>query len=202
MIKLRDASHDVPGGWWYIQPETQFRVVGNTFVELLNKIKEHRVGNELPIGTNFNAEIQAAICERLGDDTKEWCTPYDPEDQRLAPPRRMSWQDAMRFLATVKAIVMTGNAFTDQAEAERRAAICANCPKNVAIDTCPVCRGLKAMVTGVIGQRRTAVDNRLRGCEVCGCELKAAVHVDLAAQQAAMSDELNEQFPAHCWKKK
>lgn len=90
-----------------------------------------------------------------------------------------------------------------QDEANRRAAICACCPKNVRamIGGCTACNGVMQKITNrmhdFIGNRTTTSDARLNHCEVCGCSLRIIVHAPLAALNAHEP----HQFPSYCWQR-
>lgn len=200
MQRIKNVDVSVPTGWWYIQPETGAKITGGDYYNLLKKVKEHRRANEIPIGVNFEAEIQHAICERL-PERSFLCAHYDEGDPQR-PRKRVVLDDAKRFIGTMVALVKKGVGYDSREEANRRARICAGCPFNIDIDGCAGCRGLLNWVTEVVGARDTMYDDRLHGCEICGCELKTSVHVNLEAQQSVISDELNAQFPSFCWKKR
>ena len=201
MQRIKNVDECVAGDWWYIQPETGAKITGGDYYNLLKKIKEHRLANNIPISVNFVAEIQNAICERLPANNSQ-CTHYDPLQDPLAPRKRVVLEDVKRFIGTMTALVKNGAGFESRAEAERRANICLKCPFNIVIEGCAGCRGMLNWVTDVVGSRSTSLDGHLKGCEICGCELKTSVHVDLKSQQAVISDELNAQFPDYCWKKR
>ncbi|MCB1203891.1 MAG: hypothetical protein KDN18_06505 [Verrucomicrobiae bacterium] len=94
--------------------------------------------------------------------------------------------------------------FVGQAEADRRASICAGCPHNVI----PAGKGWLQnwtdgqMLKSVEG-RKTASHERLGVCEVCSCELRAAVwwQADIIAT-TTRDAKFARHLPAPCWKRK
>ena len=94
--------------------------------------------------------------------------------------------------------------FVDQAEADRRALVCATCPKNVI----PTGKGwLRAwtddkMLECVMDQR-TAYHNQLGVCGACSCELRAAVWWPADILRAVTPKKDIPKFPpaADCWKR-
>jgi len=68
-MKLRSKSIVPSGGWYYIQPETGFRVDADTLEQLISRVIEHRQYKEIvPTSRKFVAiEIERQICERLKD---------------------------------------------------------------------------------------------------------------------------------------
>lgn len=102
--------------------------------------------------------------------------------------------------------------FVTQEEAERRAAICLNCPRNV-----HTVNGRTKQDPG-LGQskfvqlakgRTTTVDNSLNLCGVCTCVLTGKVHISPQIIKESTTQELLGQFkqeyvmlngkPGHCW---
>lgn len=94
--------------------------------------------------------------------------------------------------------------FVDQAEADRRALVCATCPKNVI----PTGKGwLRAwsddkMLECVMDQR-TAYHDQLGVCGACSCELRAAVWWPADILRAVTPKKDIPKFPpaADCWKR-
>lgn len=102
-----------------------------------------------------------------------------------------------RFLGSVALWALKGFKTVDQAEADRRAAICARCPSNKRVAGCLSCGGIRKMVDRLKGDRSTPFDNDLHACEECGCELKVKVWLPLDAV-----DNTGVTFPDHCWNEK
>lgn len=93
--------------------------------------------------------------------------------------------------------------FVDQAEGNRRAMVCARCPRNVI----PAGKGWLQnwtdgqMLKSVEG-RKTESHDKLGVCEVCSCELRAAVWwaPDIVAATTREA-KVARDFPSHCWKR-
>lgn len=74
---------EVPsGGFRYKQPETGYTITSPTWIDLLRDIKRHRKANNIPIGLNFNREVEQALAETL---PKEFVQPYDPPEKWPLP---------------------------------------------------------------------------------------------------------------------
>jgi hypothetical protein len=123
--------------------------------------------------------------------------------------RRLSLTSVLSFLGMMKAwaqSTLSGkDAFVSQAEAERRASICANCPMNVTLQfSCGACMGaVITLMSSIIGNRKTEQDKDLGACLVCSCSLKAAVHVPIEVQREGLTNEINQEFDniKYCWKR-
>ena len=187
---LTDPMRIPPGGWKYTQPQTGAEIRGGDYFQLIDKVRRHRHLNSIAT-LAIEEEVQAQICERLGDAGRAvYCR---DKERKLdsKPPAGVAFDDVKHFLLTM------GNTrrFVSQKEASARAEICASCPRNIPVLGCSACRNLVNAVFNVIGNRKTALDSKLRACGVCGCELKAAVHIPLEAFPHVRGQE----FPDWCW---
>jgi hypothetical protein len=68
MALLRDTRTTPPGGWRYVQPETECAMQAATLGELTGLVQAHRIYKGLdPRGLGeISADIQRQICARLG----------------------------------------------------------------------------------------------------------------------------------------
>lgn len=191
---LIDVMRIPPGGWKYRQAETDTELKAGDYYNLVDKVRRHRHLNLLPSTTDLEREVQAQICERLAPAARAiYCrddTAY-PVEQK---PSSVQFDEVKHFLGTLKRL----RNFVPQAEANRRAEICAACPRNTVIVGCSACRNLVGLVFNVIGNRRTPLDHRLKACGVCSCELQTAVHIPLEAFPA----KPEYQYPDWCWRAK
>ena len=62
------------GGWVYIQPESGMAFKHPDLMRVKAMVKAHRLANNYPIGTNFEKEIEDAICT----SNPELCTDATP----------------------------------------------------------------------------------------------------------------------------
>jgi hypothetical protein len=99
---------------------------------------------------------------------------------------------ALRFLIALRALVKNGMQPVEQKLAEDRSRICSKCPYNKRTETCGMCIATaRAITKGLLGQRQTLYDRRLKQCDCCGCELKAKVHFPITEDGVT--------YPKHCW---
>lgn len=87
-------------------------------------------------------------------------------------------------------------------EAEKRAVICVECPKN---NLKPKKSRLElaedALMIRMADGRRTQVDKKLGSCMVCTCNLKALVHVVPSIATMGLNKTSLAKYPEHCWKR-
>jgi hypothetical protein len=192
---LRDLTVGPPGGWHYEQPETHHHMSGITWQALVKKVSQHRQNNNIPQDENLFNEIEEQMCERMSVEDRD---AHCGAGARI--PKSIGWRQVESFLKTAGAFIASGGQLVDQAEAERRAAICAACPLNVGMHGCGVCRATVDAFRATILQRSTSQDAGLLNCGVCGCENRTQVHIPLETLRAGTGD-LDYSLNPACWKR-
>lgn len=202
MLRLKSTSHVPPKGWSYTHPESGAVIKGQTFGEWMRAIRDHHKANNYPIGLLFEADVQDRFCRGLGDAQGEFCEAV-PVGQGNYPirERRIGLDEVKRFISVMAAWIKSGEPFVEQEEAERRGEVCAGCFYNQEATGCRSCAGVAGLLAEVIGSRRTKVDSALKFCQICGCAQALSVHVPLAPQLSALTDEQLKAFPIFCWKR-
>lgn len=197
-LRMQRTNVTPPGDWKVIDPDSGATIKGGDYENLLGNVAKHRRANQLPPLTAL--EIEQIICDSLPPRADN-CISYDPSALPSDPlPERATIDMAISFIKFLGISLARGAGFVAQEEAERRAKICASCPNNVLISGCTSCRNLLTHVTEHLAGRTTQEDDRLKGCRICGCELKVSVHADLEAQQKATPARFLKDFPVYCWK--
>lgn len=193
---IRDLTVGPPGGWRYTQKETNHTMTGITWQALAKKVAQHRNNNNIPQDENLFNEIEAQMCENMSvEDRMNVC------DAGARLPESISWRQVESFLKTAGAFIASGGTLVHQDEAERRAAICGQCPLNVGMHGCGVCRATVDAFRATILQRSTSQDAGLLNCGVCGCENRTQVHIPIETLRAGTGD-LDYSVNPSCWKLK
>jgi len=180
-----------PSGGYYFDESDGSRQRAGGWRAVIKKVTAYRQRARLPLGDVEN-EVMAQACSR----NPALC--YD--DRAVQPPkpavtvkaRVLKWLFGFKQLQEREPISYVG-----VAEAAARAAICAGCPQNtpLGVHTCATCKAtLKEYRKQLLGGGRPR-DARLGGCNVLGCDLVTAVHLDEIRVD-------NGALPAHCWRKK
>jgi hypothetical protein len=196
MLKLTDTHSLPPGEWKWTEPLTGFTIRGRGWSKFLSDVHNHRVANiGCDISDGWQERFQSDYCTQNGLENTQWC-----QDEKYYAPdesRPLHWSDIQRFLFSMIQWVAGGRKLVEQDEAERRAAICATCPKNVDLHiACPSCVKLDALIAETKGDRATSLDASLRNCEVCRCFLPTKVwYPTEAIAKKGLS------FPEWCWSK-
>lgn len=83
---LTDKNQVPPGGFRYKQAETEFTVTAPSWKDLLTRVKAHRMANNLPIGLEFDREVERQLAALLPEN---FVTPVAPDRTPEVP--RDSW---------------------------------------------------------------------------------------------------------------
>lgn len=196
MLKLNNREIGVPedgdGRYFrYRHRETGHWSVGFDWFTWQERIRTHRQSNNLsPVSVE---ETEDQLCRTLPPG---WCK----QDKTNAPAAgllpRFGWAQVVAAMKAFAKVAFTG--FVDQAEANRRAAICSACYFNVNPSGCGSCQKLASLVTGELARRKTSYDANLKACAVCQCALRALVHFPLNLLDI---EQKQEQLPDFCWQK-
>jgi len=207
MIKARLTTKSQPpfGGSFRIDAREKGLVgVGTTFEQLLDRVRAYRHANGLPNGLGLEEQLEQEICARYPSACKE-------SDPRVPPSEgTVGGADVVRGSKVMLRHWMNNRVTVSQEEANRRAAICANCAWQRTITT--GCGGkcgeiIEWLATSGFSVGTTPYDDRIKSCGVCHCLLKISVWVPLDLQTKDLSDFQKEQFKLafetqRCWKGK
>lgn len=193
----------IPYGSRYVLniPEKGIVAFGTNFEMLLTNAKAYRRANGIPVGLGFEDEVEREVCAAYPAECIE-------TDSRIPDrQRRYTFTDVIAGTKAMIAFKLAGSPLVDQAEANRRAAICAKCPNNVSfVSGCNhFCGELKDIVLDLIGVKTTPHDVNLHSCAICGCYAQASVWVELGVQVQGLTDIQKLQFQTAkeqhgCWK--
>ncbi|MAE87949.1 MAG: hypothetical protein CMB80_34760 [Flammeovirgaceae bacterium] len=162
---------------------------GDKFTHMLKRIHDYRLDNGGDLALGWQDRVGDRLCAQMKLPA---CTKFK------SPPRKLSVSDIGTFFSAVNKWRRSGYAVVDQEEADRRAAICAQCPKNVKIEGCTGCFRLLQKVKDAIGESKTSSDHLLKGCEVCACSLQAKVWLP---KEVGHVNGKEQEWPDHCWLK-
>jgi len=200
-IKMRLKSRGIipnGGGFFVTDQLTGIKLSATTFDQIVQKVRDSRIANGAPIGLEFENEIENWCCISHPDDA-------EVVDPRLPKRRSLNLDDVIRGTEVLASFKLAGSPLVSQQEANRRAAICARCPLNVSwSQSCSICGKVETVVMNIVGNVRTTNDQQLFSCSVCGCSLKAAVHIPNDILNKANNAEMNQAFSVaaemwNCW---
>lgn len=202
MRSLNNTGITIPGGFRWFCEESKAWVPARgsmpSYTDFIHACRKHCISNTIPIGAQWEEGIQNQLCATLDGD---WCNEY-------GLPVRKSGGFGTQFHEVLQGTrtllswkIKHGGKLVETEEAQRRAAICVACPMNQPAIGCSSCNmeTLRQAVILVVGGAQTAYDSQLKTCFVCGCELRAKVHLPLKCLQDQMSPEQKARLPGFCW---
>lgn len=175
-------------GWFYKVDETKIILVSYGWDSLITAVRQHMAGNGIKEPLTLELVMGDFICQYVPD----WCEELRPEREAKVS----AWKMMKKFYRAVEAAWHLGQ--VSQEEAERRAAICAQCPMNAdqIVDFCIGCstRDLVAKIAGYMQSKHTSKDQKLKTCAKCGCALKLKVWMRTESMQ-----DSEIEWPSWCW---
>jgi len=188
--KLINRNNVPRGGVWkYKEPESGVIIEGDSWIELVQNVRNHRVANGFVIPVTFISDVEEGVCELFPAMCKD-------DDGASIVPKQITWGQVAQFTSIMIESLVKGWHKVDQKEADRRASICAAC-----LDNGCSSKRIKQMVQAVAGSSSTKFDSSLESCRHCGCLNKAQIWFPLEILQKHMDKRVSELLPAGCWKK-
>lgn len=190
------------GGRFYIEdPLTKHPIDGTTFDMVVNRAMDYRRANSIPIGLDFEEEIEAQVCRRYPDECE---VNKRALGVSLVAP---GLYDVVRGSMVMINHKAHASQLVSQEEATRRAGICYKCPLRAQM-TLPCARCMSALenvVNTITGSHSTPFDEKLSACAICKCYLSASVWLPLDTQCIGVTDDMRERFAFardnfNCWK--
>lgn len=197
-MKLESLTKVPPGLFRYRHPVSGHEEAFHSWQLLRAWVDSHCAGNGFAPVTD--EEIQQQICERMGPKiAKQYCT----GDGVTVDGVSLGWKDILTGTKVLASFLLAGRPLVDAAEAERRAAICKTCSRNVnfAKPCGGLCGELQEAVEAIVGANGTIHDLDLGACSVCKCHLKSKCWIPLEILKKSESDEHQAEYPAACWLK-
>ena len=194
-MKVPKDSLIPPGGYHFVAEG--LRIEGNSYQDVAEKLLRYRLENSLPPG-NPMAEVLNYICDtwpHFCSDTSP-VTPGNTKPATSLTSRVTSWMAAL--YRTLRGTNIA-DSYVDQAEADRRALVCINCPFHTEWRRgCSSCiEGTKRVGYTFRGGRQAANESKLMSCSIIGHEAQTAVWVKTPPPLTA---EEQASLPSHCWR--
>ncbi len=195
MRRLRDRTLVPPTDFVYTH-ESGYTTRARTYYDFVEKAKEHRRANDLPIPLDFEAQLNEQLCGIL---PPTWCE-RDAGDVSWVDTR-FNWADFTEGMKIFGKWGAEGMPLVDEATANQRAAVCVSCPLNVNITGCAACHKMATAITGAVAKKNGQYDDNLRACAICKCALKAMVWFPMDILQQNETVERQTLRPDFCWVK-
>ncbi len=223
-MRLADRGKHPPGGFRYYVPQTNWSITPwVAFDVAVAEIINHRLGNPYISSQNgwstdpavVAGELDAfntAVCQQMRWNA--YITEGTPTDPPPPPPpftipRSPSLaKSAAAAVGGIKTIVqweISGGKVVEPLLADKRAQICADCPKNVQGGLLDFfTEAAASLIKRQLESRNqmklsTPSDDRLGICEACGCVNKLSVFCPLEIKVSHLSEQVKAQLDPKCW---
>lgn len=199
-MKLNSRSQvpPAPNHFRYVHPISGREFIRHGWDLLRGDVTDHTKGNNYPPVSD--EEIERQMCENMGDKAaKRFCA----GDDGMSVGGVLHWRELVAGTQALLQHTLNGRQTVPPEEAERRAGICATCPRN-SIYAKPCggdCPEVDNVIVSVVGGGKTSIDDKLEACSVCGCVLRALVWVPGKQLSTIMDADFIEKAPEKCWKR-
>lgn len=167
-------------------PDTGFLFKSATRPELLREIITYRINNRLEPIEMLNATIDNYLCAQECNVGK--CE----ENTKLHRSIMTTIKGGITLFTNVLLKVTVS-----QEEADRRAAICVKCPKNIFPDKDGFVKWADDLASRMTGDKKSKYHNELGNCSICTCNLKGKVWYK--GTLSLPEDQLAEMKSVGCW---
>ena len=185
-----------PGGWTYTVPETGVTLKAPYAHTLRKRVFDHMTANSIPLPPDFMEWINDAICRESGHGSP-YCGELKPS-QRQQPLPPLSWALAVRFVSTILHAIKDRK-FVSREEAERRIAVCMDCPLATSIGGCKGCSTIFRQSERVMKNYLIDTPREKEFCGACGCKLSYKVWIDNATLDKAEGGNKPD-YAEGCWR--
>lgn len=197
-MKLASHSKVPPGLFRYRHPVSGLEMSRHAWGLLRDDVDNHTRANNYPPVTDD--EIETQMCERMGEQVAER---YCDGEGLTVNGITLHWRELLAGTSVLLTHLLGGRTVVGQEEANRRAAICAVCPRNSSYakpcgGNCPE---LESAIKAVVGGGATPLDDKLEACSVCGCVNRAQVWVPIDTLSGSNDADFIEKAPETCWKR-
>jgi hypothetical protein len=196
MARLKFRRETPVRGWFFIEPKTRLRIVGESLDNLAKLVTEHRTYKGLPRATVAEAsiDIERQICTRLG--SRECISEGIADEWKpVKDSPILTVQNAISFSRSMIEWIASGKELVPMEEAQRRADICKGCALNNPVIGCKCSAFYKLVDKSVPFERR---DPGLGVCGICSCSLICKTNLPLSVIKTSNAGRELE-YPPHCW---
>lgn len=194
------TGREPPTGWNYVQEPSGDRLEAVNKIELIKRIFEYRLRNNIPIG-DLEKDIDIYYCTRWPQACHK--EPHEYNAEASPPPPREALVHRVARWASILLNRMPrgGYELVKPEEAQSRAKVCMNCPKNLPWRVgCVSCSSSTAALLAQLRRlNKTQQDGLLYACQVGGWENSTSVWVN--RDQLELTPDQFSSLPPRCWRR-
>lgn len=215
MAQLKDRSAQIPNGFRFEMPEIKFTHPRfPSFDTLVNLVIEARRANPYYTRKNNWSTDRNMVAAEVDNYNTQICIAHGWNDYLVhstgpaAPKSQAHSGFAARAAVGAKILREMFGAegpIRDQALADNRALICADCPQNDKGDwtsffTVPAQEFIRRSLSILKDlNMRTDIDSQLHVCQACGCPLKGKIWARIDHINKHMPEADKAKLDANCW---
>jgi len=185
-------------GWRYFMADGKAEISGDSLPELKAKVRRYMKINKMDEPENLDALIDHYVCKQMPESRCEG-SHEDGEARRVTLSQLCSAVRTYSEIFIQSAKNGSASVKVSENEANRRAEICSKCFHNTSNEGCWSCAVKDMMLHLVVNDNdKTRFDDVLYACDICGCPIKALVHLD--ADIVRKSEKTVREYPVWCWK--
>lgn len=190
-MKINHNASTPNGKWRWRDPVTGNYLVNFSAKKLVSSVKGFLSSNGREPMTD--EQVESSICEQMG------LKPPYCQSSTATPVVGVTFESIANFFVTAKNwITKTGAKLESMEVVNRRAEICATCPRNARAGGCSSCDSRLGEIVAMDGilpsGRMPAAGGRLHNCSQCGCRLNLKIQLPLESY----SDD-HTIYPEWCW---
>lgn len=200
--RLPNWTNAPNGGWDYRIPEIKGpqAYVGpvTDYETLSSQIVARYKANDLPVPSDLRNRVEDYICARV----PEYCASSGGQITYTSEGLPgFSIKNILAGTGTLLRWMAGGAKKVDLSLANQRAEVCTTCRFNQHPEGCSSCNypTLMSLVNTIVGGSKTSSDDSLQACVVCGCSLKAKVHLPHDVLMKNMNRDQVQRLPDFCW---
>jgi len=185
-----------PGGFHYVEQGT--RIESHSYQALADELLKYRLANKIPVGNPLK-DVFDTVCTRWPHFCSDAPHPTLSTGEGTVPLASRVTQWMANLYRSARTTAVADN-FVSQGEADRRSAVCRQCPQNVEWRMgCSSCvASTKQIGYTYRAGRRAAGEPSLRACNVLEQENATAVWIKAPP---TMTTEQARTIPPFCWRK-
>lgn len=167
------------------------------YEEIVNWLRGFRIANGHPLGAP-QQDVDLYILR--SNPRQSGNVPEAPAYQPTTVVPKNFRERVTNFLASTFASAESGAIqYVQEEESEERAQTCVDCPHNQSWKTgCPPCvENAERVVLMITQGKRTSLDKRLEGCDICGHSNQVAVVLN--ESHLKHREHFLESLPDFCW---
>lgn len=190
-MKINHNASTPNGKWRWRDPVTGNYLVNFSSKKLVSSVKGFLSSNgREPMA---DEQVEASICEQMG------LKPPYCQSSTATPVVGVTYETLTRFFTTAKNWIIQAGAKLESMEVvNRRAEICATCPRNARAGGCSSCDSKLGEIVAMDGilpsGRMPDAGGRLHNCTQCGCRLNLKIQLPLESY----ADDQTV-YPEWCW---